>query len=55
MIAGHLPFVGRLVSLLATGDADADLVNFEASAMVCLGNYANGRWIIQWMVVPDIL
>ena len=55
MIAGHLPFVGKIVSLLVTGEADANLVNFEASAMACLKSNDNGRWIILWMVVPGIL
>ncbi|MCK4851809.1 MAG: phosphohistidine phosphatase SixA [Candidatus Omnitrophica bacterium] len=53
MIAGHLPFLRKLVSLLLTGSDGLDLVSFKNSGVVCL-EY-QGAWKLAWAVTPDLL
>ncbi len=55
MIVGHLPFVGYLSSLLAAGKETADVVAFDAGAIVCLNRRNHGRWQINWMITPKLL
>jgi phosphohistidine phosphatase len=55
MVVGHLPFLGRLASLLVTGTADHELFRFQNGGIVCLGrNGDGGRWIIRWSLSPEI-
>lgn len=49
MIVGHLPFLGNLTSLLAAGRETADIVEFDAGAIVCLNRRDPGVWRIGWM------
>ena len=55
MIVGHLPFLGRLVALLLTGNADNDVVAFQFGCVVCLNRDDAGRWKLEWMMVPKLL
>lgn len=55
MIVGHMPFLGRLASLLLTGSASGDTVSFRNAGIVCLGRGEDERWHICWVVVPEIL
>ena len=54
MLVGHMPFLGRLVGLLVTGDSDIEVVRFRNSGMVCLGR-RNGRWSVEWSVPPELV
>ena len=54
MIVGHLPFLGRLVSQLAFGDADRTFVQFEAAGLVAL-QFQDGHWMITCVVDPELL
>ena len=53
MLVGHLPFMGKLASLLVTGDTYADVVAFQKGAVVCLERDEKGAWHVAWMVVPE--
>jgi len=55
MIVGHLPFLGKLASLLLAGSEQADAVAFRQGGIVCLGRSEENRWQLDWMVVPDLL
>jgi phosphohistidine phosphatase len=54
MLVGHMPFVGRLASLLLTGSEEADIVGFRQGAIACLEKDENGKWRIEWMITPEI-
>lgn len=55
LVAGHLPFMSRLVSLLVTGDEDAALVQYQPGSVVCLERDDAEQWVILWMIRPDML
>jgi phosphohistidine phosphatase len=54
MLVGHLPFMSRLAGLLVTGDPERQIVQFQNAGVVCLGEN-DGRWSIEWMVVPSLV
>lgn len=47
MLVGHLPHVSRLTSLLVTGDADRNLVEFAPATVIGL-SCEDDRWTILW-------
>ena len=55
LVVGHLPFMGRLVSLLITGNPDAECVRFTPGSMVCLERTRPDQWVLQWMWRPELL
>ena len=55
MVVGHLPFMGKLVSLLTCGDDEADVVTFHAGSLACLTRLDEGGWSVAWMIDPRIL
>lgn len=55
LVAGHLPFMSRLVSLLTTGETDAGLVQYQPGSLVCLERVDAEQWVILWMIRPDML
>lgn len=55
MIVGHLPFLGKLASLLLTGSESADTVAFKQGGIVCLSHPEMNQWQIDWMVTPEVL
>jgi phosphohistidine phosphatase len=54
MIVGHLPFLSRLASQLLVGDQDKYLIRFRNAGVVCLSR-DEGKWLISWIVVPQLL
>lgn len=52
IVAGHLPFMAKLVSKLTTGDENMPTVAYEPGSMVCLEKVAEKKWLILWMVRP---
>jgi len=54
LVVGHLPFMSRLVSLLTLGDAEHELVRFLPGSVVCLQREAAHRWVIDWMLRPEL-
>lgn len=55
LVVGHLPFMGRLVSQLTTGQENHEVVNFQTGVMVCLNQIDRRRWTIEWVLSPSIL
>jgi len=55
LIAGHLPHLGRLTSLLVTGSESIPVVSFKQGGVVCLEKGEDGGWKVAWMLVPEIL
>jgi len=51
MLVGHLPHLGRLVSLLVAGDPDREIVDFPPAAVVCLSRAA--AWEVKWTLSPQ--
>lgn len=55
MIVGHLPFLGRLASLLLVGNQSPQLVAFKQTAIVCLVRSPEREWRLDWIITPQIL
>jgi len=55
MLVGHLPHLGRLASLLLTGDASRTTVSFRNAGVVALVRDTGGAWTVSWVVTPQIL
>jgi phosphohistidine phosphatase len=55
MLVGHLPFMGKLTSLLLSGAEQADAVSFRPGSVACLEREAEGRWTLAWMVRPELV
>jgi len=55
LVVGHLPFMARLVSLLVSGSADADIVSYSPGSIVCLESLDDGHFQVQWMIRPELL
>ena len=55
LIAGHMPHLGKPVSLIVVGNRSAPVVNFQQGGVVCLEKDEVERWSIIWVLVPDIL
>jgi phosphohistidine phosphatase len=54
MIVGHLPFLGKLASLLVAGRETAEVVEFKQGGIVCLER-RDEKWRINWMITPELL
>ena len=52
MLVGHLPHLGKLASLLVTGDPDREVTEFQPAGLVCLAR-AGGKWEITWSLAPS--
>lgn len=56
MIVGHLPHLGKLISLLTTGNDSSQVVSLQQGGVVCLRtNEKEKNWAVAWMLVPEIL
>ena len=54
LVVGHLPFLSRLVARLVAGDPEHELVEFIPGSVVCLERCDVDRWILLWMLRPDL-
>ena len=54
MIAGHLPYLSDLVSLLLCGNKNKKIIEFKTGGVVCLFREGE-QWIIDWMTTPENL
>jgi phosphohistidine phosphatase len=54
MLVGHLPFMDKLASLLAAGDEDAGVAEFEKGCVLCLAQNDDKAWRVAWMVTPGL-
>jgi phosphohistidine phosphatase len=55
MIAGHLPHLANLTSLLVAGSESIPVVGFRQGGIVCLEKGGRSRWTIVWLLVPEIV
>jgi phosphohistidine phosphatase len=55
MLVGHLPHLARLAGLLFSGDRGVAALNFKMGGVVCLERDEAGPWLIEWMVIPEII
>lgn len=53
MIVGHLPHLGRLASLLVTGDPEGEIVGLPTGGIVAL-EWEDGAWRIRWLLTPRL-
>ena len=54
ILVGHLPYMGRLSSLLLAGDAEKNIVQFKMGGIVALKMEDKG-WSLHWQVIPEII
>ncbi|MBX3709139.1 MAG: phosphohistidine phosphatase SixA [Gammaproteobacteria bacterium] len=54
LIVGHLPFMSKLVSALTIGNENKEIVDFQAGTLVCLETIDHVRWVIKWVLTPDL-
>jgi phosphohistidine phosphatase len=55
MLVGHMPYMGKLTSLLACGFADAGAFTFAPATVACLTRDDTGMWSVVWMMGPGLL
>jgi phosphohistidine phosphatase len=56
MLVGHLPFMYKLLSSLVLDQPDFyPIVNYPPGTVVCLDRYNNERWIISWLLSPQLV
>jgi phosphohistidine phosphatase len=55
MLVGHLPFMARLAGHLLCFERENPLIDFKMGGIVCLLRSDDGRWSLEWMIVPEIL
>ena len=56
MLVGHLPFMYKLISALVLGKPEYyPIVNYPPGTIVCLDRYNNERWIICWLLSPEMV
>jgi phosphohistidine phosphatase len=55
MLVGHLPHLTKLAGLLLSGDMENMIIDYKMGGMACLKRFADGRWAVEWMIVPQIL
>lgn len=54
-IAGHLPHLAKLTAFLVTANETIPVARFQQGGVLCLERDDVGKWMIAWMVVPDVL
>ena len=55
LIAGHLPHLSKLTSLLVVGNESVPVVSFQQGGLVCLERLDDEGWAVAWMLVPEII
>jgi phosphohistidine phosphatase len=55
LLVGHLPHLGRLATILMSGDKEKSIINFQMGGAVRLRRMEAGEWAVDWMVVPEII
>jgi phosphohistidine phosphatase len=54
MLVGHLPFLEKLTSFLLCDKENARLVLFRYGAIVCLDQKEDKRWVVRWILTPEM-
>lgn len=55
LLVGHLPHLSRLTSCLLNQDESKETVDFPAATLVCLSRHEEGKFLLDWKVVPELL
>lgn len=56
MLVGHLPYMYKLISALVLEQADFyPIVNYPPGTVICLDRYNTERWIISWLLSPQLV
>jgi phosphohistidine phosphatase len=55
LVAGHMPFVGRLISLLLADREEATLLEFVPGTAACLERADDGAWSLVCLLRPEFL
>jgi phosphohistidine phosphatase len=55
LVAGHQPFMGKLVALLVASHTDLPAVVYQQGSVVCLESVAEDRCALVWMVRPELV
>lgn len=55
LIAGHLPFMAKAVSLFTTGKTDGIIAAYKPGSIVCLERTEGPDWSICWMLRPELI
>lgn len=55
MVVGHMPFLGKLASLLLTSLESANMIMFKNGGVVCLSYCEENQWQIDWAVTPELI
>ena len=55
LIAGHVPFLVKLASVLVASDETNEVCSFQQRGVVCLERTETRGWVVCWMVVLDSL
>jgi phosphohistidine phosphatase len=55
MVVGHMPFMGRMVSRLLSGNDDSVSVAFTPGTVACLERDGSGNWSLNWVLRPELL
>jgi phosphohistidine phosphatase len=52
IIVGHMPFLGRLATLLLADREDPPAVTFQRGGMICLEKHGPREWSLLWTCFP---
>jgi len=55
MLVSHMPFVGRLTAMLATGDEHRPPVAFLPGSVAALERTGDDGWVVAWMMRPELV
>ena len=54
LVVGHMPFMGKLVSLLLAGNDHHTIIEFHPGTLVCLERTHIHHWNIEWVLSPSL-
>lgn len=52
LIVGHLPYLGKLASVLLLG-SENNLIDWPSAGLMCLER-SEGCWLLRWFLIPEI-
>ncbi|MGE5172682.1 MAG: phosphohistidine phosphatase SixA [Betaproteobacteria bacterium] len=55
MLVGHLPYMAKLSGILLCGEKEKTFIDFKMGGIVCLKRFEDGRWAVEWMIVPEMV
>jgi phosphohistidine phosphatase len=55
MIIGHIPFLQKLTSLALLNSGSFEVVKFNLSGVVCLEKREDGKWLLLFELIPEIV